>query len=105
MTKQRSDNSSAQSTRQPKASGTTDSGTNANTRSEPNQKPQQMGEGSYEATRDYQKNIGEYLKRADVEKDAKAAKPRNDEEARQMQRAEEEGRSHSKAGNKTEPRE
>ena len=57
---------------------------------------QQMGEGSYEATRDYQKNIGEYLKKADVEKDAEAAKPRSEGEAEQLERAEEEGRSHAK---------
>ena len=57
---------------------------------------QQMGEGSYEATRDYQKNIKEYMKKADVEADAEKAKPRSDEEARDLKQAEEEGRSHSK---------
>jgi hypothetical protein len=57
---------------------------------------QQMGEGSYEATRDYQKNIGEYLKKADVEKDAEAAKPRSESEAEELKKAEEEGRSHAK---------
>ena len=57
---------------------------------------QQMGEGSYEATRDYQKNIKEYLKDADVEADAEKAKPRSEEEARELKRAENEGRSHSK---------
>jgi len=60
------------------------------------QREQQMGEGSYEATRDYQKNIGEYLKKADVEKDAEAAKPRSEGEAEQLERAEEEGRSHAR---------
>jgi hypothetical protein len=57
---------------------------------------QQMGEGSYEATRDYQKNIGEYLKKADVEQDAQAAKPRSEQEARELNEAEQEGKSHSK---------
>jgi hypothetical protein len=57
---------------------------------------QQMGEGSYEGTRDYQKNIGEYLERADVDKDAEAAKPRSEQEAREMTQAEQEGKSHSK---------
>ncbi len=56
----------------------------------------QMGEGSYEATRDYQKNIKDYLKDADVESDAEAAKPKSAEEAREMDEAEKEGRSHSK---------
>lgn len=57
---------------------------------------QQMGEGSYEATRDYQKNIKDYLKDADVEADAEAAKPRSEQEARDLDEAEKEGRSHSK---------
>jgi hypothetical protein len=62
------------------------------------QKPgdQQMGEGSYEATRDYQKNIKEYLKDADVEADAQASKPRSEQEARDLEEAEKEGKSHSK---------
>lgn len=57
---------------------------------------QEMGEGSYEATRDYQKNIGDYLKKADVESDAEKAKPRSEQEARDMESAEREGKSHSK---------
>jgi hypothetical protein len=59
-------------------------------------KQQQMGEGSYEATRDYQKNIKDYLKDANVEADAEAAKPRSEEEARELDKAEQEGRSHAK---------
>ena len=55
-----------------------------------------IGEGSYEATRDYQKNIKEYLKDADVDHDAEAAKPRSEQEKRDMEQAEQEGRSHSK---------
>lgn len=57
---------------------------------------QQMGEGSYEATRDYQKDIKEYLKDADIQKDAENAKPRSEKEARDLEEAEKEGRSHSK---------
>jgi hypothetical protein len=57
---------------------------------------QQMGEGSYEATRDYQRNIKDYLKKADIEADAQAAKPRSEEEARELDKAEEQGRSHSR---------
>jgi hypothetical protein len=63
---------------------------------EPKGGGKQMGEGSYEATRDYQKNIKEYLKKADVESDAEAAKPRSEQEARDLDEAEKEGRSHSK---------
>lgn len=54
------------------------------------------GEGSYTATRDYQKNIKDYLDKADVERDAEAAKPRSESEARDLEQAEREGRSHSK---------
>jgi hypothetical protein len=54
------------------------------------------GEGSYTATRDYQKNIKEYLQKADVEADAEAAKPRSDSEARDLEQAEREAKSHSK---------
>jgi hypothetical protein len=62
----------------------------------PGERPQQMGEGSYEATRDYQKKIGEYLEKADVERDAENAKPRSEQEARELEQAEREGQSHSK---------
>jgi hypothetical protein len=54
------------------------------------------GEGSYTATRDYQKNIKEYLDKADVQADAEAAKPRSESEARELEQAEREGQSHSK---------
>ena len=54
------------------------------------------GEGSYSATREYQKNIKDYLQKADVDADAQAAKPRSEAEARELEQAEREGRSHSK---------
>jgi len=54
------------------------------------------GEGSYTASRDYQKNIKDYLGHADVAADAEAAKPRSESEARELDEAEREGRSHSK---------
>jgi hypothetical protein len=57
---------------------------------------QQMGEGSYEGSRDYKERTEEYLKKGEVEKDAEAAKPRSEQEAREMEQAEKEGRSHSK---------
>ena len=62
----------------------------------PEGKPQQMGEGSYEGTREYQQRTQDYLKKADVEADAEKAKPRSAEEARELEQAEEEGKSHSK---------
>jgi len=60
------------------------------------QKDQQIGEGSYEASRDYKQRAEEYMKKADVEADAEAAKPRSEQEARELKQAEDEGRSHSK---------
>jgi hypothetical protein len=54
------------------------------------------GEGSYSATRNYQKDIKEYLDKGDVEVDMEAAKPRSEQEAREIEEAEREGKSHSK---------
>jgi hypothetical protein len=59
-------------------------------------KGQVEGEGSYTATRDYQKNIKEYLDKADVEGDAEKAKPSSESEAREIEEAEREAKSHSK---------
>lgn len=64
--------------------------------SRPEGQDQVEGEGSYTATRDYQKNIKEYLDKADVQSDAEAAKPRSESEARELEQAEREGKSHSK---------
>ena len=61
---------------------------------DPSQK--QMGEGSYEGTRDYNQRTVEYLKSHDVEADAKAAEPGSAEEAREMEEAEKEGKSRAK---------
>lgn len=57
---------------------------------------QEMGEGSYEGTRDYNKRTAEYLKTHDVEADAQAAKPRSEQEARELEKAEEDAKSHSR---------
>ena len=59
-------------------------------------KQQQMGEGSYEGSADYKKRTEDYLKTHDVDADAAAAKPRSAEEARELEKAEEEAKSHSK---------
>ena len=61
------------------------------------QKPQQMGEGSYEGTRDYQKGVKTYLENADVAADAEAARPADAAEAAELKEAEREGLAHSKA--------
>jgi hypothetical protein len=57
----------------------------------------QIGEGSYEGTRNYQKSINKYLEDADVASDARAAQPADEAEAQQLAQAEREGKSHSKA--------
>ena len=48
---------------------------------------QQMGEGSYEGTREYQENIKSYLEKADVKSDAEAARPATAEEAKVLKKA------------------
>lgn len=54
------------------------------------------GEGNYKATRDYNRGVAEHMKSHDVEREAREAAPRSEEEARQMEQAEREGRKHSK---------
>jgi len=63
---------------------------------QPQGEGQVEGEGSYSATRDYQKNIKDYLDKADVAKDAEASKPRSESEASELEEAEREGNSHSR---------
>ncbi len=53
---------------------------------------QEHGEGNYEATRDYDRGLKEHMRTHDVEREARAAAPRSDEEAREMQRAEDLGK-------------
>lgn len=60
-------------------------------------KNKQIGEGSYEGTREYQQGIKSYLKKADVASDARDAKPGTTKEAAELERAEKEGLSHTKA--------
>lgn len=60
------------------------------------QQDKEHGEGNYKATRDYNKGLAEHLKTHDVEREARDAEPRSEEEARQMEEAEREGRKHSK---------
>jgi hypothetical protein len=50
------------------------------------------GEGNYKATRDYDRGVKEHLRTHDVEREARDAAPRSEEEAREMQRAEELGK-------------
>ena len=57
---------------------------------------QQYGEGNYKATRDYNAGLKDHVEHHDIEREARAAEPKSDEEAREMEAAEREGRSRSK---------
>ena len=60
-----------------------------------------QGEGDYRAARAYREGVQEFLEHANVEEAARAAAPRDPQEARDLEQAEEEGRSHAKAGSST----
>ena len=60
------------------------------------------GEGNYKATRQYNEGLKEHVEHHDIEKDARDAAPKSDEEAREMEEAEREGRSRAKGSAKTE---
>ena len=60
----------------------------------------QMGEGSYEGTRDYQNRMKSYLETANVKSDADAARPATPDDAKELLDAEKQGLSHSKAPGK-----
>ena len=56
------------------------------------------GEGNYKATRDYNKGIEEHMKNHDIEREARDAAPKSEQEQREMDEAERIGKSKSKAG-------
>jgi len=64
---------------------------------------QQYGEGNYKATRQYNEGVKEHMQKHDVEREARDAAPKSDAEARDMERAEEEGRSRAKGDSKDAP--
>jgi len=55
-----------------------------------------QGEGNYDATRRYDKAARKFAKSGKVEEAARAARPDSTEEAAELERAEQEGKSHSK---------
>ena len=57
---------------------------------------QQYGEGSYSGTKQYNDGLKKHMNQHDIEKEALDAKPKSEEEARQMEEAERIGRSKSK---------
>ncbi|NMM08538.1 hypothetical protein [Polaromonas sp.] len=64
------------------------------------QPTRQIGEGSYEGSREYGESMKAYLETADVKADGEAAQPTSPEEAEQLKKAEQEGLAHSKAPGK-----
>jgi hypothetical protein len=57
---------------------------------------QMEGEGNYSASRKYHNSLRDYLRRADVQADGQAAKPRSESEARELEQAEREAKAHSR---------
>ena len=55
-----------------------------------------QGEGDYESARRYDHHLKKYLDQADVERAARNAAPRTEEEAEDLEAAEDEGRSHAR---------
>ena len=53
---------------------------------------QQYGEGNYKATRDYHRRLKEHVQNHDIEKEARDAAPKSEEEANEMEEAERAGR-------------
>jgi hypothetical protein len=53
---------------------------------------QQYGEGNYKATRDYNRGLKEHVQNHDIEKEARDAAPKSEEEANEMEEAERAGR-------------
>jgi hypothetical protein len=53
-----------------------------------------QGEGNYEASRRYRERTEQFIESGRVEEAAKKAAPRSDEEAQELDRAEELGQSH-----------
>lgn len=64
--------------------------------SQPKSKDMQ-GEGNYSAAKQYDDATTKFAKSGKVEQAAKAAKPKNAQEEREMIEAEEKGRSHAKS--------
>ena len=59
-------------------------------------KDKEHGEGNYKATRDYNERTKDFIESGKVDEAAQKAKPKNQQEAREMEQAEQEGKSHAK---------
>ena len=61
-----------------------------------NPKDKEHGEGNYKATRDYNERTKNFIESGKVDEAAQKAKPKNEQEARELEQAEQEGKSHAK---------
>ena len=61
-------------------------------------KDKEHGEGNYKASRDYNERTKNFVESGKVDDAAQKAKPQNQQEAREMEKAEQEGKSHAKGG-------
>ena len=68
-------------------------------------KPQdkEHGEGNYKATHDYNERTKAFIDSGKVDEAAEKAKPKNEQEARDLKKAEEAGKSHAKSGGTAKP--
>ena len=73
-------------------------------RSKVQDKPKIQGEGDYESARRYRRDVEDYVKSADIERAARDAAPDSPEQARELEEAEEIGKSHAKGRRKTRAR-
>ena len=69
-------------------------------KSKTSHKPKIQGEGDYESARRYRNDVEDYVKSADIERAAREAEPDSPEEARELEQAEEIGKSHAKGRKK-----
>lgn len=60
------------------------------------QGPAIQGEGNYEAARRYRKDVKEFVETADIDKAARAARPKTDAERRELEAAEKAGKARGK---------
>ena len=63
----------------------------------------QYGEGSYSGTRQYNKGLKEHIQSHDIEREAHDAAPRSKDEAKQMEQAEQIGRSRARGNSHRSP--
>ena len=63
-----------------------------------------QGEGDYEGARRYRRGVENYVKTADIDRAAREAEPDDADEARELEEAEEIGKSHAKDKDRTKSR-